>query len=174
MTGDSTSGAADSPGGGAEAAPTQVCPKCRAECRAGVRACPRCGLLAARFSLFAAEQPGGAALDSEALDAPWQACSERWEDPAAHDALLDQATRLECLPALARRYRERLQAGADPVAEKRLNQITVLLVHAVRAQVRDVASTRGVRVLWAFGYVVAAAVLAASVWVFFLVLRKHG
>lgn len=153
----------------AEASTGRACPKCGREGRAGERACARCGLLVARFGGFAAEQGSGA----PALDALWERCASAWDDPSAHDRLLDQATRLGLLPALARRYRERSAGGADPVAAKRLSQIAVLLDHALRAEVRE-EPPRLQRVVWALGYLAALALLVATGFLLHLALRRHG
>src|SRR5438876_2723135 len=78
-----------------------ACPKCRRASRPGDLACARCGLLVARFARFAAERDG----EPEELDRLWGECRDAWDQPAAHDRLLDGASRLEQLPALGRRYR---------------------------------------------------------------------
>src|SRR5262249_12039110 len=137
------------------------CPKCGRAWRAGERACARCGLLAVRFGAFAAERRA-VEPQAAALDVDWAGCRGAWGDARVHDRLLDKAARLELLPALARRYREVSEEAPDPVADKRLRQIAVLLEHALRAQAREAGSSRSMRALWAFGYLAAAAVLGSS------------
>ena len=77
------------------------------------------------------------------------------------------------LPSLARRYREVLEAGPDPVADKRLQQLAVLIETALRAQARHSGSPTAVRTLWLLGYIVAAFVLVLSASLFFITLNHR-
>jgi len=153
----------------------EACPKCRRPCAPGDRACARCGLLARRFAAYAAALAAEEAAEPPELSRAWSACRERWSEPALHDAALDAATKLERLPALARRYREALDRDpADEVAARRLAQLKTLIETAARAQARAVDSPGAARALWAMGYLFAAAIFIASLWAAAIALRRHG
>lgn len=147
----------------------QRCPKCRRPRRADEAACARCGLLVVRFAAFTGDGEEPAELEDR-----WRACRAGWDDPAAHDRALDAASRLQRLPALARRYREVLDGASDDlVAVKRLAQIALLIETAARAQARTETSPRASRALWMLCYLVAAAMLLASLWAAFLAGGRH-
>lgn len=152
---------------GGDARGVRTCPKCGLDCSLIDVACHRCGLLLAHFERFADDS------DPPGLDAAWSDCLEGWDQPALHDHLLDVASALHCLPRLARRYRFRLEAGPDPISEKRLAQIGILIETATRAQAREGGGGRLVRVLSVVGHLMAAVVLLASAWVMVLALRRH-
>ena len=148
-----------------------ACPKCKKPCREGEAACARCGLLVARWATFASSEPPSVTE----LDERWSELRARWDDPVAHDRLIDLGVTIGALPSLARRYREARDADpADEIAVKRLGQIAVYLETALRAQAHADRSPASARALWLLGYLVAAAVLVASVWVFFLAFRHSG
>lgn len=144
------------------------CPKCRREALPGESACARCGLLVARFDLF--RESG----DPPELSAAWDECCAAWGEAATHDRALSVAVRLECLPLLARRYRERLESGSDPLAERRLSQIAVLIESAIRSQAGHTVHGKAARFVWVLGYLMAGAVLVGSAWIFMLAMRHHG
>ena len=148
------------------------CPKCQGQMPGAALACGRCGLLKERFARFI-DQEQAARLRGGELDPFWQACMETWQQPVAHDRILDQAARLEMLPDLARRYRDVLLRGPDPVADKRLKQIAVLLEHALRAQAREHNHETGTWAARAVAYCVAAGFLSLSLWVVYMVMFRR-
>lgn len=160
--------AGDADDAAAEAPDDRTCPKCHREALPGESACARCGLLVARFDLF--RESG----DPPELESAWRECAAAWDDAAAHDRALSAAMRAECLPLLARRYRERLEAGPDALAERRLAQIAVLIESAIRSQAGQAVNGKAARLVWALGYLVAGTVLFLSAWIFMLAMRRHG
>jgi hypothetical protein len=104
----------------------------------GGAACPRCGLLTARFAAFVDEPEA-----HPVLDARWAALSARlpragvagsavasggaWEDEAAHREFVDEAARQGGLDIAAQRYRQHLRAHPDdPVAKQALARLALL------------------------------------------------
>jgi hypothetical protein len=60
------------------------------------------------------------------LEALWARVIERWDDDAAHGAVLDHAVRTHALPDLAGRYRALVDdAERGPVAKKKLDGIVL-------------------------------------------------
>ena len=146
---------------------TRTCPKCSRECSSSESACARCGLAIANFGRFALD------TDPPGLELACSDCLEDWSQVALHDHALEVAATLHRLPSLARRYRTRLLAGPDPVAERRLQQIAVLIETATKAQAREGHSARFTRFVWVLGYAVAIAVVSASAWVLMLALKHR-
>ena len=83
------------------------CPKCGA-LRRGERACPRCGLAAARMEAYAktrdAEVPA-------AVAAAWEGVLEGWDDTERHDALLQLIARHDAYAWAAAKYRDAKRAA---------------------------------------------------------------
>ena len=151
--------------------PSESCPKCRRPRQFGETACARCGLLVSFFARFpVASAP---ATDPSEIDDLWTGCLEAWGQPAAHDRLLDMATRLAALPAIARRYREHLdREPGDPVAAGRLGRIGILIESAVRAHARETLSSGSLRLFRIVVYVGAGGILFLSAWALLAVLTR--
>ena len=147
--------------------PSRTCPKCGTPCGLMEVACSRCGLLSELFDKFAAEG------DPAGLDAAWADCEHEWARVDLHDHVLDVATRLHCLPALARRYRARLAGGEDPIAEKRLQQIAILIETATRMQAREDHPHHLSRAIRVAGNIAALLLLIATAWVLVIAWRRH-
>jgi hypothetical protein len=142
------------------------CPKCRRPRGREEWACARCGLLASRFRRLRAEH-----AHTHEIDDAWSAALRRWEDPAAHDRVLDLATGLRTLPELARRYRDALDLRpADPTAATRLERIAIAVEEAARIEARNarVGPPRSLRQLSALITVglllLAAAMVSTSIY----------
>lgn len=91
---------------------TAVCPKCETALAAGAEACRACGLAAANFERFAAEQADEPAPPE--LAALWEACGAAWEDDEGHERFLAAAARLDAFVFAGRAYRRAArERGAD-------------------------------------------------------------
>lgn len=138
----------------------EACPKCGRARADGENACARCGLSLARWAHFS--PPNGEAPEVAPL---WDACVAEWEQAGAHDRLIAAASDLGLLPSVARRYRARRDADPnDPIAVTRLAQIGFLVEAAARRQAERPPSTGAMWLVWGLGYLVAALILAASLW----------
>lgn len=115
-----------------EAAPRETCPKCDGP-RGGEEVCPRCGLR------YAAWAEGG---DREGEGAPvlwklWNLVEQDFAAVERHEGFIAACEGRRQLAFAAARYQERLREHPeDPVAEKRLKQISAL------AQVAALVSSR--------------------------------
>jgi hypothetical protein len=146
------------------------CPKCKRVRRRGERACPRCGLLASRFAHYAA----AAREEPEPIAGYWLHCRENWLSPAAHTLLLDVAVRLQCVPAVARRYREVLDEEPDePIAARNLQRLTLVIERAARAQVGATVPRHWLPAMRMAGWVVASMLLVLAVWILAFALRAR-
>ncbi|MGE0546723.1 MAG: hypothetical protein AB7O24_28205 [Kofleriaceae bacterium] len=114
------------------------CPKCGTPRKQAAAACSRCGLAAERMAEFARSKDGETPL---AVRDAWQRVIERWDDPAAHEALLAVVVQDGCYAWAAARYREQQRARPDdPIAANRLERIrrgaeASMLVTATRKDV---------------------------------------
>lgn len=137
----------------------ECCSRCQRSSEPGELACARCGLLVERFAGFRAD-----ADDPPELAPLWHECCAAWCDEPAHDRLLVSATNLAALPALARRYRERLSADPkDEMARARLQRVAILVETSARAQAEEKLDSGGAfRVVWVLGHVVALLGVAAA------------
>ena len=134
------------------------CPKCTRPLRPTERSCARCGLLASGFGKFKGESDDDPLVLE--IEKTWTMVRSTWDDASAHERLIDQAARFQCLPTAARRYRQLLDQGPNVVAERRLQQIAVLIENAARAQAKDFAGSTSVRALRVVGYAIVSVVLA--------------
>jgi hypothetical protein len=57
---------------------------------------------------------------TDALEAAWRACEERWDDPKAHDAFLALASAQSGYPYAAGRYKSR---AGDETADRMLERL---------------------------------------------------
>lgn len=89
--------------------PPTHCPKCVEPRAAAALSCARCGLVFANF------RPEVVAAGPELL-ARWQSLRAEWDDPDAHERLLQEAARLGALAPLGRLYR--IQLAHDPDDEQ--------------------------------------------------------
>jgi hypothetical protein len=85
--------------------------------------------------------------------ATWDAAVARWDDPAAHDAVVAAAAELSCFAWVAARYRERERDG-DAVARAQLARIArateaalTVGVHARRADAPAKTPYRGIQLM---------------------------
>jgi hypothetical protein len=93
---------------------TAECPKCGAP-PAG-DACKTCGLATAKMAAFAAARDADVPV---ALRDAWQRAAERWDEPAAHDALFALVTAHSAYAWAASHYR----SHKDAVAERQLARL---------------------------------------------------
>jgi hypothetical protein len=115
---DAVAEATTTPGPGAPAA---TCPKCAAP-RTNGEACPRCGLIYARWR----DDDRPAAPDAAAQ--LWERLEERWDDDALHEKFLGACLEARDLAFAARCYRGR----DDAKAREQLARLTTLSVQAMR------------------------------------------
>lgn len=137
-----------------------TCPKCGAA-RSDAEACARCGLSAAHADSYTAKR------DAEVparMVAVWDDAVARWNEPAAHDAVVAAAADLSCFAWVAARYRERDREG-DEIARAQLARIArateaalTIGSHARRANVPAKTPYRGIQMMVA---VLVLAVLGA-------------
>lgn len=146
------------------------CPRCERAGAPGETACARCGLLVERFGGFRAD-----ADDPPELAPLWEECCAAWTDEETHDRVLVSATNLAALPALARRYRERLATDAkDEVARARLQRVAVLVETSARAQAEEKIDSGGAfRLVWVLGHVVALVGVAAAAYLLVRAVAQH-
>jgi hypothetical protein len=92
---------------------TASCPKCGAALAGGAEACACCGLAAANFERYAADELEPPPPELAAL---WDACAVDWDSPEAHEQLLAAAARLDAFVAAGRLYRRaaRERGAGDP------------------------------------------------------------
>lgn len=137
------------------AVPDGHCPKCIAARDPDAQSCRQCGLV---YVNFRSEE----VAPSTTLSQVFIAALERWEDPAAHDAVLDTAARGGELPAAGRLYRIRLaESPHDLVAQKARDEIVQRAASAAdllrTLEPRDLQTPR-----WQWVVAVIVAVLAAG------------
>lgn len=99
----------------------EACPKCGKRRAGDANACPRCGLVFARW-----QAEGAAALVR--LDAAgeelWRKVEEHWSDSAGHETFLKHCLQTDTLAAAGRLYRERLDENPrDVLAAQMQNQV---------------------------------------------------
>ncbi len=91
---------------------TTGCPKCGAAVAEGAEACRACGLAAANFERFAAEEESEPPPPE--LAALWELCAADWDDIDRHEKLLAAAARLDAFLHAGRLYRRAArERGAD-------------------------------------------------------------
>jgi len=96
------------------------CPKCDSE-QPEADACRACGLAADRFADFAARADDG----NPELALLWQACVDRWDQPAAHDRFIEANSADGAFAYGARRYRQTLrERPGDERARSGLDRLT--------------------------------------------------
>jgi anti-sigma-K factor RskA len=134
---------------------------------AGEAACARCGLLVERWDGFAVSE------DPPGLAEQWAECVAKWDDAERHDRAVVTAMGAAALPQLARRYRDRLDSGPDPIAEARLKQIAVLVEHAARAQSERIVSPTTQRAWRVAAVMVAAAVAVVAALLLLIALNRR-
>jgi hypothetical protein len=143
------------------------CPKCDRERHAGEAACARCGLLVERWDTFVAEAPR-----HPLLDPLWEALCDpaRWRDEAAHARFLDEAARTGGLDLAAARYRAASrERPEDARAQAGLARAALLAERLHDAGAHGRVEARLVRLA---GLLVAALLLAVSLWLVALSLRR--
>lgn len=97
------------------------CPKCDAEVAATAEACATCGLAAAHFESFAAEQEE----TPPQLVSLWDACLADWDSEASHEKFLTAAAALDAFVHAGRLYRRaaRERGSADPRVTAGLDRV---------------------------------------------------
>lgn len=143
------------------------CPKCGRARVAGEGACARCGLLVERWDGFSVSE------DPPGLAERWEECVAKWDDSERHDQAMVTAMGAAALPQLARRYRARLDAGPDPIAETRLKQIAALVEHAARAQSERIVTPTAQRAWRVAAVIVALAVLGVAALLLIMSMNRH-
>ena len=116
-------------GSGAGSGAPAPCPKCGRARPDGASACPRCGLVYARWR-------GGDAGAAPPLDdlaaALWAGVEAAWDDAQVHDRFVQHCAATGQLAAAGRLYREALdRAPADPVALRVQQRIVVMASFAL-------------------------------------------
>lgn len=98
------------------------CPKCGAGLAEEAAACPACGLAAAHFERFAAEELEPPPAE---LAAFWQLCAADWASAEAHERFLAAAARLDAFVPAGRLYRQaaRERGAADPQVAAGLERV---------------------------------------------------
>lgn len=109
------------------------CPKCGAPCAGD--ACRACGLATAKMAAFAEARDADAPV---ALRDAWQAAADRWDDPAAHDALFALVTAHRAYAWAASHYRSHKDATAERQLARlrRAAEATLLASASVRPDAR--------------------------------------
>ena len=123
-----------------------LCPKCGTPRRGEAAACASCGLDVARMAGYSAVRD--AAVPVTVRDA-WARTTLRWNEPAAHDELMQLVAAHNCYAWAAGRYRTR---GPNAVAQRQLERLrraaeaTLLASATARADApsRPYRATRGV------------------------------
>lgn len=96
------------------------CPKCGTS-QPEAQACRSCGLAAARFDSFRADNPEG----PDRLDALWESAQADWDDDEVHRRFIEAAAAADAFAIAAGRYREVLRdRPGDPRAATALKRIT--------------------------------------------------
>jgi hypothetical protein len=100
---------------------TRRCPKCDAEVGAAAEACATCGLAAAHFESFAAEQEE----TPPQLVALWDGCLADWDSEVSHEKFLAAAAALDAFVHAGRLYRRaaRERGSADPRVTAGLDRV---------------------------------------------------
>lgn len=130
-----------------------TCPKCGAARKASADACPRCGLIYARWDPASAEMVRP--LD-EAAEAIWREVLSSWDEEPRHLVFLKHCAATGALAAAGRRYRDRLTADpADAMAQamqrKVLAMAAAMLGPPPRPPARSFLSSRWFYVILAVG-----------------------
>lgn len=96
-----------------------ACPKCGAP--EVIDACRQCGLQRSRHANYLANRPA----TSPELLAAWATCQQAWDDPKAHQRILELAAGQHAYPWLAAQYSQVLrQRPTDEVAQAQVARLT--------------------------------------------------
>lgn len=146
----------------------KTCPKCRRPAEEQETACPRCGLLHARWASYEEQVQQAHPL----LDPLWRRAEEDWQDEARHRALSALVTSdWSLLSVLAGRYNQVLrQRPDDQVAQRSLDQL-IQIAMRLPPPVKKGEARAGVQGTRA---AVGALLLLLSVYLFFLLWRRMG
>lgn len=147
-----------------------ACPKCGRSRADGAEACPRCGLVFARWSPGETDDaipaPGGStSLDAEGQRL-WDGLVGNWADDAGHDTFLKHCATAGCLAAAGRQYRQRLDAYPQDATAARMQARIVGMVAATLAPARTNAGPMS-RTPWFWWVVMACGIGGAVAGMFF-------
>jgi hypothetical protein len=116
-------------------------------------------------------------MDPAALDAAWADLAARWDDEAAHRALIDRFGDLEALAEVGRRYKEALDARpGDAMALRGRDEVLKRATALALAQLPRTAppreTPRGLEL--AVVFLAGAGGIAAAAWVLFRLAAPGG